>query len=151
MIFINDIRLNEYGYRVGSRVLELLAWREKVAKREIKVINVLYFIHSTVWKALFGKQADSLEKSTENEDECKISVVMFVKKQNQRICVIDMISDNEPILTRYISVPKELSQLNCNAFVAGIVEAVLDGCQFVSIMIMVLLVETKFIFDSLRA
>jgi hypothetical protein len=43
-----------------------------------------------------------------------------------------MISDNEPILTRYISVPKELSQLNCNAFVAGIVEAVLDGCQFVS-------------------
>lgn len=64
-------RLNEFGYRVGSRVLELLAWREKVAKREIKVINVLYFIHSTVWKALFGKQADSLEKSTENEDECK--------------------------------------------------------------------------------
>ena len=44
-----------------------------------------------------------------------------------------MISDNEPILSRYISVPKELSQLNCNAFVAGIVEAVLDGCQFVSI------------------
>jgi len=43
-----------------------------------------------------------------------------------------MISDNEPVLTRYISVPKELSQLNCNAFVAGIVEAVLDGCQFVS-------------------
>lgn len=43
-----------------------------------------------------------------------------------------MISDNEPILTKYISVPKELSQLNCNAFVAGIVEAVLDGCQFVS-------------------
>ncbi|OBZ85293.1 Transport protein particle subunit trs31 [Choanephora cucurbitarum] len=104
-------KLNEFGYRVGFRVLELLAWREKVAKREIKVINVLYFVHSTVWKALFGKQADSLEKSTENEDEY-------------------MISDNEPVLTRYISVPKELSQLNCNAFVAGIVEAVLDGCQF---------------------
>lgn len=69
----NDIRLNEYGYRVGSRVLELLAWREKVAKREIKVINVLYFIHSTVWKSLFGKPADSLEKSTENEDECRFS------------------------------------------------------------------------------
>lgn len=48
--------------------------------------------------------------------------------------MIDMISDNDPILSRYISVPKELSQLNCNAFVAGIVEAVLDGCQFVSFM-----------------
>lgn len=44
----------------------------------------------------------------------------------------DMISDNDPLVSRYISVPKELSQLNCNAFVAGIVEAVLDGCQFVS-------------------
>jgi hypothetical protein len=47
-------------------------------------------------------------------------------------CLIDMISDNDPILTRYISVPKELSQLNCNAFIAGIVEACLDGYQFVS-------------------
>lgn len=45
-----------------------------------------------------------------------------------------MISDNEPVLTKYISVPKELSQLNCNAFVAGIVEAVLDGCQFVGMI-----------------
>ena len=44
----------------------------------------------------------------------------------------DMISDNDPPLSRYISVPRELSQLNCNAFVAGIVEAALDGCQFVS-------------------
>ena len=32
---------------------------------------MLYFIHTTVWKTMFGKQADSLEKSTENEDECK--------------------------------------------------------------------------------
>ncbi|KAF7727002.1 TRAPP subunit trs31 [Apophysomyces ossiformis] len=104
-------KLNEFGYRVGVRILELLIWREKVAKRETRVLGVLYFIHSVVWKALFGKQADSLEKSTENEDEY-------------------MISDNDPVLSRYISVPKELSQLNCNAFIAGIVEAVLDGCQF---------------------
>ncbi|KAL1930802.1 hypothetical protein VTP01DRAFT_10964 [Rhizomucor pusillus] len=104
-------KLNEFGYRVGIRMLELLTWRERNAKRETKVLGVLYFIHSVVWKALFGKQADSLEKSTENEDEY-------------------MISDNDPLLSRYISVPKELSQLNCNAFVAGIVEAVLDGCQF---------------------
>ncbi|KAI8369505.1 NO signaling/Golgi transport ligand-binding domain-containing protein [Radiomyces spectabilis] len=104
-------KLNEFGYRVGARQLELLSWREKNAKRETRVLGVLYFIHSVVWKTLFGKQADSLEKSTENEDEY-------------------MISDNDPVLTRYISVPKELSQLNCNAFIAGIVEAVLDGCQF---------------------
>lgn len=43
-----------------------------------------------------------------------------------------MISDNEPVLTKYISVPRELSQLNCNAFIAGVVEAILDSAQFVS-------------------
>lgn len=67
-------RLNEFGYRVGSRVLELLTWREKIAKRETKVLGILYFIHSTVWKSLFGKPADSLEKSTENEDECNNTI-----------------------------------------------------------------------------
>lgn len=66
-----SIRLNEFGYRVGTRALELLTWREKNAKRENRVLGVLYFIHSVVWKSLFGKQADSLEKSTEHEDECK--------------------------------------------------------------------------------
>ncbi|KAL1923012.1 uncharacterized protein VTP21DRAFT_9388 [Calcarisporiella thermophila] len=106
-------RLNEFGYRVGQRFLELLMWRERHGKRETRVLGVLYFVHTVVWKCLFGKQADSLEKSTENEDEY-------------------MISDNDPLVSKYISVPKELSQLNCNAFVAGVVEAILDGCQFPS-------------------
>lgn len=35
-----------------------------------------------------------------------------------------MISDNEPLINQYISVPKEMNQLNCGAFVAGIIE----GC-----------------------
>ena len=60
-------------------MLELLTWREKAAKRETKVLGILYFIHSTVWKALFGKQADSLVKSTENDDEC-----MFIYKEKKR-------------------------------------------------------------------
>lgn len=62
-----------------------------------------------------------------------------------------MISDNEPILSKYISVPKELSQLNCNAFVAGIVEAVLDGCQFVSFPSLCLFIINVFLFCSLHA
>ncbi|RKP26489.1 NO signaling/Golgi transport ligand-binding domain-containing protein [Syncephalis pseudoplumigaleata] len=106
-------KLNEFGYRVGIRSLELIMWREKNVTRETRVINVLYFIHTKVWKALFGRAADSLERSTENDDEY-------------------MISDNEPLVSKYISVPRELSQLNCGAFIAGIVEAVLDGCQFPS-------------------
>ncbi|CAG8502234.1 14673_t:CDS:2 [Cetraspora pellucida] len=95
-------KLNDFGYRVGTRLLELTVWREKNSKRETRVLGILYFIHTTVWKALFGKQADSLEKN------------------------------NDPLISKYISVPKELSQLNCNAFLAGIVEAILDGAQFPS-------------------
>ncbi|KAL8809929.1 MAG: hypothetical protein Q9223_007851, partial [Gallowayella weberi] len=39
-----------------------------------------------------------------------------------------MISDNEPLVNHYISVPKEMNQLNCAAYVAGIIEGVCDGC-----------------------
>jgi hypothetical protein len=61
------------GYRVGQRVLELLVWREKNSRRETRILGILQFIHTTIWKTLFGKPADSLEKSRENEDECPLS------------------------------------------------------------------------------
>ena len=38
-----------------------------------------------------------------------------------------MISDNEPLVNQYISVPKEMSQLNCAAYLAGIIEGVVCG------------------------
>ncbi len=41
-----------------------------------------------------------------------------------------MVSDNEPLVNTYISVPKEMNQLNCAAFVAGVVEGVCDGSGF---------------------
>lgn len=44
-----------------------------------------------------------------------------------------MIMDNDPPITRHVSVPKDMSQLSCSAFSAGIVEAVLDGLCFVSL------------------
>ena len=40
-----------------------------------------------------------------------------------------MISDNEPLVNMYISVPKEMNQLNCAAYVAGIIEGVCDAGQ----------------------
>lgn len=43
-----------------------------------------------------------------------------------------MIIDNDPPITRNISVPRDMSQLSCSSFTAGIVEAVLDGLGFVS-------------------
>ncbi|KAH0838648.1 NO signaling/Golgi transport ligand-binding domain-containing protein [Lanmaoa asiatica] len=41
-----------------------------------------------------------------------------------------MIIDNDPLLERHISVPRDLSTLSCSSFTAGIVEAVLDGLCF---------------------
>jgi len=41
-----------------------------------------------------------------------------------------MISDNEPLVNQYISVPKEMSQFNPAALVAGIIEGVCDGAGF---------------------
>lgn len=34
---------------------------------------MLSFIHTTVWRSLFGKTADSLEKGTSADDEYMIS------------------------------------------------------------------------------
>lgn len=152
-------RLNEFGYRVGLRMLELLVWRDRNPKREVRVLSILYFIHTALWKGLFGKQADSLEKSTENEDECRSwsgPVLSPIQKCTNNLSLLVMISDNEPVLTKYISVPRELSQLNCNAFLAGVVEAILDSAQFVSWMRLcfcelILLAKTLMLLYSLLA
>lgn len=45
-----------------------------------------------------------------------------------------MIIDNDPPLTRNVSVPRDLSQLSCSSFTAGAIEAVLDGLGLVSII-----------------
>lgn len=107
-------RLNQQGYSIGQRLLELLLHREgRTAKRETRVLGILQFIAQTLYRHLFGKPADGLEKSRENEDEY-------------------MLIDHDPVVNGYISVPREMSQLNCAAFVAGIIEAVLDGSLFPS-------------------
>jgi len=46
-----------------------------------------------------------------------------------------MVYDNDPLLTRSIEVPDEMSTLSCSAITAGIVEAVMDGWGFVSLAI----------------
>lgn len=41
-----------------------------------------------------------------------------------------MIVENVPLLNRFISIPKEYGDLNCSAFVAGIIEGALDNSGF---------------------
>lgn len=106
-----ESRLADLGARVGVITLELLTFRERNQKRDIKILGILYFIHTNVWKSLFGNAASSLEKSTDNEDEY-------------------MISDNAPIVARFISVPKEMSSFNSCAFLAGICEGILCSAGY---------------------
>ena len=62
--------------------------REKAAKRETKLLNALLFVKSTLWKTLFGKEADKLEHA--NDDERTYYVI-----------------EKEPLVNRFISVPKD--------------------------------------------
>jgi hypothetical protein len=50
-----------------------------------------------------------------------------------------MIIDNDPPITKNISIPKDFSSLSCSSFTAGIVEAVLDGLGFVSGPLLIIL------------
>ncbi|KAJ8565037.1 hypothetical protein K7X08_001497 [Anisodus acutangulus] len=108
-------RLEDAGYAVGARILELLCHREKGNRRETRLLGILSFVHSTVWKVLFGKVADSLEKGTEHEDEY-------------------MISEKELLINRFISIPKDMGAFNCGAFVAGIVRGVLENAGFPAVV-----------------
>ena len=88
-------------------------------------------IHTQVWRAVFGKPADAIEKSVENDDECTFFNVYLDHPGPLNRTFVDMIVDNDPPITRNISVPRDMSQLSCSSFTAGIVEAVLDGLGFV--------------------
>lgn len=41
-----------------------------------------------------------------------------------------MISDYDLFVNKYISVPRDMGQLTCAAFVAGVVKGVLEGAGF---------------------
>lgn len=43
-------KIHSLGYDVGSRLLDLYVFREKNSKRETKLINMLLFIKTTLWK-----------------------------------------------------------------------------------------------------
>ena len=96
-------KLSSLGYPIGEKVLELCSVREKNFKKETKIVQMLQFIHNNVWKMLFGKQADGLQKSTDDEDEYRII-------------------ENSPITNRYI--PYQKGQSNCASFLGGIIEGI---------------------------
>ena len=107
--------LNLQGHPIGLKLLDLLLFREppRTQLRPLNIIALLHFIKINIWTHLFGRQADRLEKSSNPDTPDEF-----------------MIIDNEPLVNAYISVPKDMSQLNCAAFAAGIIEGVCDGAGF---------------------
>ncbi|VDO12705.1 unnamed protein product, partial [Haemonchus placei] len=102
---VTDIhdRLASYGKLVGIRLLDVITLRERGYRRETKLLGMLMFIKSCVWKNLFGKEADKLEH---------------------------LLIEKEPVVNTFISVPKDKGMLNCAAFVAGIIQAMLEVSNF---------------------
>eukprot|EP01084_Bolivina_argentea_P214163 363635_1 len=104
-------RLESLGYVVGIRTLELCSLREKSSKRRKRLLQVLQFVSSDAWRALFGKTADSLERSTENADEYMIHELM-------------------PITNIFVSTPVDMRHLDCASYIAGIIAGIMEGSSF---------------------
>lgn len=104
-------RLEDGGYGVGFRLLEVLVSTERNRRREIRLLDALRFVHGTLWKFLFGRAAQDLEQSNTAEDEY-------------------MISDTDLFVNKFVSVPADMGGLNCAAFIAGIVRGCLDNADF---------------------
>lgn len=79
-------RIDQSGFEIGYKMLEYLYPKVKPGKRPTKLLEVLQFISSSFWKLLFGRNVDSLERGTENDNEY-------------------MITDFHPLCSKYISVP----------------------------------------------
>lgn len=64
-------RLDALGADVGARFLELCFARDKAGKRETKLVNLLQYISTSLWKTLFGKKADGIERNKEHDNICE--------------------------------------------------------------------------------
>jgi trafficking protein particle complex subunit 5 len=124
-------RLNEQGYPLGVKLLDLLMYRASPmggssssgsgssssssknadANRPLRLLPLLTLLTTKLYPLLFSRPADSLEQSTTNPGEY-------------------MIIDNTPLTNQYISVPKEMNQLSVAAYIAGIIEGVCDAAGF---------------------
>jgi len=101
-------RLSGMGRSMGIRYAELLAFRNARVQRFTDLTDALKYVSSTVWKSLFGKDADGLEKVTASQ-------------------ATYYIADDSLLVNKYVA--KEASA-TCAAYVAGIVQGVLDAGAF---------------------
>eukprot|EP00792_Barthelona_sp_PAP020_P004410 TRINITY_DN2109_c0_g1_i1.p1 TRINITY_DN2109_c0_g1~~TRINITY_DN2109_c0_g1_i1.p1 ORF type:complete len:200 (+),score=46.07 TRINITY_DN2109_c0_g1_i1:44-601(+) len=108
-------RLHRVGKSIGARTLELVVFRDRnpSCKRDNEVVSFLSnIVTNCMWKTLFGSTPVSLQKAAGDQEQY-------------------LITDEEPLITKYISHnnPSKI-KVNCNAFVAGIIEGAMNAANF---------------------
>uniref|UniRef100_A0A8B9HBT3 Trafficking protein particle complex 5 n=1 Tax=Astyanax mexicanus TaxID=7994 RepID=A0A8B9HBT3_ASTMX len=94
-----------------KREIENLVYRISRPDLSRYIVSSITIDIVSVWKSLFGKEADKLEQA--NDDDKTYYII-----------------EKEPLVNTFISVPKENSTLNCASFTAGMVEAILTHSGF---------------------
>ncbi|KAL4446532.1 hypothetical protein ABPG74_005470 [Tetrahymena malaccensis] len=100
--------LKSMGEGIGVRLLELIYFRNNKLKKETKHLDMIQFIANTVWKTLFGKNADGI-----------------FPQQDQKYGYL--IRDDNPTVLRYIS---EVQGQSGAALVSGIIQGILNHSGF---------------------
>lgn len=77
---------------------------------------------NTIWRHLFNKEADSLQRSMENEDECENTnafhgVVCVLFSFLRHVWNADMIHENNPLTNSFVSVPADMVRLVQRKFI----------------------------------
>ena len=81
----------------------------KMRRRDLKILDILQFIHGTLWSYMFNHVSDDLVKSSERNNEY-------------------MIIDNQPPLTQFISGAN--NRVSCDYFVCGVIRGFLSDAGF---------------------
>lgn len=106
---------NEYSGTVtdqtnsDSKNESLSIFITKMRRRDLRILDILQFIHGSLWSYLFNHVSDDLVKSSERNNEY-------------------MIIDNNPPLTQFISSTN--NNVSCDYFVCGIINGFLNNAGF---------------------
>ena len=102
-------KFSEFGKFIGIRLLDLTYFREKKDKRETKFLEQLNFIKKYVWKSIYGKEADSIEKNATDP-------------------LLYYIVEKDPIVNKFL--PKDRLDYTCAYLNVGIIDAILNESNF---------------------
>lgn len=79
-------------------MLDLVFLRERMQKREIRLLSFLVFLKSVFWRCIFGKEADDLERDGLDEHTCKPSLYVLISVV---LLFADYMIEREPVVNKF--------------------------------------------------